>query len=153
MSRPTPISDLESHTGYWLRLVSNHVSHAFRLKMESSGVTVAEWVVMRAMFDADGLHPSELAESLSLTRGAVSKLCDRLAVKGFVMCKSEKHDRRYQVLHLTAAGRKLVPTLAALADQNDKEFFGHLGRKEQALLVATLKAIVRGRDLKGAPVD
>lgn len=147
------VSNLESHAGYWLRLVSNHVSHAFRLKVESRGVTVAEWVVMRALFDSGGVNPSQLAESIGLTRGAVSKLVDRLAAKGFVACRSEKQDRRFQVVNLTAAGRGLVPTLATLADQNDREFFGHLSAARRTELVATLKSIVQHRDLKGAPVE
>ena len=148
-----PISTLESHAGYWLRLVSNHVSHAFRLKVEDRGVTVAEWVVMRALLESKDVNPSQLAESLGLSRGAVSKLVDRLAVKGLVACRSEKRDRRYQMVNLTASGRKLVPALAALADENDREFFGHLGAKEQTELVATLRAIVQSRGLKGVPVE
>ena len=148
-----PISALESHTGYWLRLVSNHVSHAFRLKMEARGVTVAEWVVMRGLLDDKDVNPSHLAESLGLSRGAVSKLVDRLAVKGFVACRSEKRDRRYQMINLTASGRRLVPGLAALADQNDREFFGHLGAKEQTRLVGILQGIVQSRGLKGVPVE
>ena len=35
---------LENHTGFWLRFVSNHVSHGFARKVAGSGVTVAEWV-------------------------------------------------------------------------------------------------------------
>lgn len=148
-----PISTLESHAGYWLRLVSNHVSHAFRLKVEARGVTVAEWVVMRALFEDKDVNPSQSAKSLGLSRGAVSKLVDRLAAKGFVACRSENRDRRYQVVNLTASGRTLVPSLAALADQNDREFFGHLEAKERTELVAILKGIVRRKELKGAPVE
>lgn len=148
-----PISNLESHVGYWLRFVSNHVSHAFRLKMESHGVTVAEWVVMRALFDSDGVNPSQLAESIGLTRGAVSKLVERLSAKGFVACRSEKLDRRYQIVKLAASGRRLVPILATLADQNDQEFFGHLDAQERVGLIAALKAIVDRHKLKGIPVQ
>ena len=41
------ISTLEDHAGYWLRFVSNHVSHAFMQKVEAKGVTVAEWARLR----------------------------------------------------------------------------------------------------------
>jgi hypothetical protein len=75
-------SGLEDHLGYWLRVVSNRVSHAFKVKVEQRGVTVAEWVVLRALYERDGVKPSELASKLGLTRGAISKLVDRLAAKG-----------------------------------------------------------------------
>ena len=80
----TDVSSLESHTGFWLRFVSNHISHGFARKLIGSGVTVAEWVVLRQMFDAGEMAPSRLASSCSLTRGAVSKLIDRLFHKGLV---------------------------------------------------------------------
>ena len=75
---------LTSHMGYWLRYVSNHVSHAFARKLEGHDVTVAEWVVLRELFDGENIAPSRLAEKLGLTRGAISKLADRLIDKGLV---------------------------------------------------------------------
>lgn len=111
------VSSLEAHLGYWLRFVSNHVSHAFKVKVERHGVTVAEWVVMRALFDEDGIKPSELSEKIGLTRGAISKLLDRLANKNLVIIRGDAVDRRAQAITLSASGRRLVPKLAALADE------------------------------------
>jgi DNA-binding MarR family transcriptional regulator len=150
---PHITSNLESHLGYWLRFVSNHVSHAFRLKVESYGVTVAEWVVLRALFDSDAVNPSQIAGKIGLTRGAISKLVDRLVGKRFVLCRTEKTDRRYQTVTLSASGRKLVPVLAKLADQNDQEFFSHLSEQERAGLFAVLRNIVQTRGLKSIPVE
>ena len=147
------VSDLEAHLGYWLRAVSNHVSHAFKARVETHGVTVAEWVVLRALFDGDGIKPSELATKLGMTRGAISKLVDRLVAKDLVSVRSDARDGRAQVITLRASGRRLVPTLAALADDNDAEAFGHLGRQQRARLLATLQTIVAHLGLRGAPVD
>ncbi|MEI9903207.1 MAG: hypothetical protein WDN06_03970 [Asticcacaulis sp.] len=47
----TSPSHLEAHLGYWMRFVSNHVSQAFARKVEAHGVTVAEWVVLRELFE------------------------------------------------------------------------------------------------------
>ena len=94
MTKPESISSLDAHAGYWLRWVSNHVSHAFKLKVEAHGVTVAEWVVLRQLFDAGETHPSQLAENLGMTRGAISKLVDRLVAKGHVVRTAGEDDRR-----------------------------------------------------------
>jgi DNA-binding MarR family transcriptional regulator len=156
-ARRTPedagVSGLEAHLGYWLRAVSNHVSHAFQTKVERQGVTVAEWVVLRALFEGDGIKPSELAAKIGLTRGAVSKLVDRLAAKELVSVHSDIRDGRAQIVTLRAAGRRLVPKLAALADQNDAEAFGHLDPAQRASLLATLHGLVEHLGLGGAPVD
>lgn len=147
------VSELEAHLGYWLRAVSNHVSHAFKIKVERHGVTVAEWVVLRALFDADGIKPSELATTLGLTRGAISKLVDRLVTKDLVSVRPDERDARAQLVTLEAAGRRMVPKLAALADENDAEAFGHLEPEQRAALLATLRSLVEHLGLRGAPVD
>lgn len=147
------VSDLEVHLGYWLRAVSNHVSQTFKQKVERHGVTVAEWVVLRALFEQDGVKPSELAATLGLTRGAISKLIDRVAAKGIVSVRNDVRDRRAQFVTLKASGRRLVPTLAALADENDAEAFGHLEPEQRAALLATLRRIAEHLGIRGAPVD
>jgi DNA-binding MarR family transcriptional regulator len=148
-----PASDLTSHLGYWLRYVSNHVSQAFARKVEAHGVTVAEWVLMRQLLDEEALAPSRLAERMGMTRGAVSKLADRLIAKSLLARASNPADGRAQTLSLTRAGRSMVPKLAALADANDAEFFDHLAPNERAALQRTLCEIVEKRGLKSLPVD
>ena len=147
------ISRLEAHLGYWLRFVSNHVSHAFSLKLAARDVTVAEWVVLRELFEQDSAVPSELAARIGLTRGAISKLTDRLAAKSLVARGSDGKDRRYQTLALTPKGRALTPALSELADRNDEEFFGHLSGAERARLEGAMKEIVRRRGLRNLPID
>jgi DNA-binding MarR family transcriptional regulator len=146
------VSDLRSHTGFWLRFVSNHVSHSFARKLIGSGVTVGEWVVLREMFDASATSPSALAAATGLTRGAISKLIERLVQKDLVTRAEAAGDRRFQDVRLTAAGRSLVPSLAALADQNDEEFFSQLPEAERDRLVATLKKLVAAHKLKQIPI-
>lgn len=153
MAKRVAISRLEDHVGYWLRFVSNHVSHAFTLKVEAQGVTVAEWVLMREMHQQGTANPSQLADGLGMTRGAISKLVERLCGKGLVERSVSTEDRRYQSVVLTAAGLKLVPILARLADQNDREFFGELEAKQQANLVGLLRDIVQRHGWKETPVD
>jgi DNA-binding MarR family transcriptional regulator len=145
-------SPLQAHLGYWLRFVSNHVSHAFGLKLAARDVTVAEWVTMRELFEAPAVAPSALAERMGMTRGAISKLAERLIDKGLIARTESEEDRRWQTLALTAKGRALVPALAALADRNDEEFFGCLSPAARAAVEAAMKEIVRRRGLRAVPV-
>ena len=151
--RASAVSALDAHLGYWLRCVSNYVSHAFKLRVEARGVTVAEWVVLRALFDHDGITPGELAEKLGLSRGAVSKLIQRLTAKHLVSSRRVEGDRRSLSIALCASGRALVPSLAKLADENDAAAFGHLSARERAELRALLESIARRHGLDGAPID
>lgn len=148
-----PVSDLQSHLGFWLRLVSNHVSHAFAAKLLASDVTVAEWVVLRQMYGGEEMAPSQLADITGLTRGAASKLIDRLVSKELVTRQERQEDRRYQRIRLTTAGRRLVPRLGAIADENDRAFFAHLTLEERGMLTTLLKKLVTAHHLYKLPIE
>lgn len=153
MTPRRPPSQLEDHLGYWLRFVSNHVSQAFTRKVEAQGVTVAEWVLLRELFQAGPVNPSQLALNLGLTRGAVSKLVDRLHGKKLVEITHSREDRRCQTVATTPAGKKLVPHLAKLADENDREFFGHLTAAQRTTLSQLLQDIVLRNGWKDVPTS
>lgn len=147
------VSDLDTHLGYWLRVVSNHVSHAFQRSLAAQGVSVAEWVVLRALFDEEAVAPSQVAERLGMTRGAISKLIDRLTAKSLVQKAPSTRDRRYQSVALTATGRALVPALAALADENDRVFFAALSATEHQTLLRLLQKLVQTHNFTHVPTD
>jgi len=147
-------SKLTTHIGYWMRLVSNNVSHAFARKLEASGVTVAEWVILREMYGGDDTtSPGVVAELTGLTRGAVSKLMSRLLEKGLVTRKESAGDRRYQDVELTAKAKTVVPKLATLADQNDDEFFNCLNKVERSQLKTLLRKLADHHPLKTVPTE
>jgi DNA-binding MarR family transcriptional regulator len=149
----SPVAPLTAHLGYWLRYVSNQVSHSFARAIEARGVTVAEWVVLRELHDEVALPPSRLADRLGLTRGAVSKLAERLVAKALITRTADESDGRAQKLALTDQGRRLVPELAALADANDAHFFSHLTPEQRANLEALLRDIVARHGLNTIPID
>ena len=140
-------SPLEAHLGYWLRFVSNQVSAGFQQAVEASGVSVTDWVALRTLFDAEGAdNPAThatLTQSLGMTKGAVSKVVARLEDKGLVARTDALQDARSHTLSLTPAGRALVPVLAAKADANDEQFFGHLPAAERQRLAHLLQEMVR----------
>lgn len=147
------ISDLDAHLGFWLRTVSNHVSQAFAGKLAARGVTVAEWVVLRRLHGNEPTPPSRLADEIGLTRGAITKLADRLIGKSLVVRAADPRDGRAQTLALTGLGRALVPELAVLADRNDADMFGHLTEAERDTLLQLLKRLVERGRMTAMPLD
>src|ERR1700754_1612648 len=135
-------AELTDHVGYWLRTVFNHVSHSFARKLAAKHVTVAEWVVMRMLWGTAPMVPSQLADEMGTTRGAISKLADRLIDKSLIAREPSLDDARSQTLKLTKQGQALVPQLAALADLNEVECFAHLSARDKKDLQRILKQTV-----------
>jgi DNA-binding MarR family transcriptional regulator len=153
MPSPPPVPDLTAHLGFWLRTVSNHVSHAFAGKLAGKGVTVAEWVTMRALYGAAPTPPSRLAEAMGMTRGAITKLADRLIAKSLVVRRANRDDGRAQTLALTERGRALLPQLATLADRNDAEFFNCLSAAERETMTLLLQRLIAQGGMTTLPID
>ena len=151
-SSPAP-STLEAHLGFWLRYVSNHVSARFASLLEARGSSVTEWVALRTLYDPRQATHAALIQALGMTKGATSKVISRLEAKGLVRRQAAEGSGREQVLVLTRKGADLVPRLAAMADENDAHFFGHLPARQHASLMQTCTALVEHHALKGPPVS
>ena len=149
----SPVSTLDSHLGFWLRYVSNHVSARFAALVEAEGASVTEWVALRTLYDRPQTTHAELIQALGMTKGAASKVITRLEEKGLARRELAEGSGREQVLQLSARGRALVPRLAALADQNEEHFFGHLAARERQALMQSFQALAAHHGLSEVPVD
>jgi len=116
-------------------------------------VTVAEWVVMRTLYGKAPMAPSRVAAQIGMTRGAITRLADRLIEKSLIVRTASADDGRAQTLALTKRGMELVPRLAALADRNDEEFFDHLSADERKRLERLLKGLVERCRMTATPID
>lgn len=107
------------------------------------------------MYSADvKISPSTVAEITGLTRGAVSKLIDRLLHKNLVTrTESTSGDRRYQEIKLTTSAIKLIPKLASIADENDEKFFSVLSDTERKNLMKTLIKLAEAHKLNTNPIE
>lgn len=149
-SRP---SALDAHLGYWLRLVSNEVSHAFERALRKRDISVAEWVALNQLATATGLTPATLAAAMGMTRGAISKILDKLSAKQLIARSVSALDNRVQILSLTTQGRRMLPQLTHIADANDALFFAALSAVEQAALRNLLRKVARTGQIVRIPVE
>ncbi len=152
-SRTQAVPQLESHLGYWLRRVSNAVSGAFSRALHEKQTSVAEWVLLRELHERGQTAPGELADSLGLTRGAVSKIVDKLDAKGWVQTDAKEGDSRFRLLSLTRAGRRNLPVLAEIADRNDARYFDCLSAKEKSVLRELLIKLADHHHINDVPTE
>lgn len=108
---------------------------------------------MRALYNQEPTPPSVLADRMGMTKGAISKLAERLVAKGLVERAESQEDKRAHKLSLTAEGQARLPILASLADSNDSEFFGVLTKEEHKALDRILRVLAERRGLKAIPVE
>lgn len=147
-------SDLEDHLGFWLRKLSNAVSGTFAARLERHDVSVPVWVVLRVLYDHSTLALKEIGARIGVDQGALSRMVERLVVRGLVLRSENPRSRREVAISLTEKGRKLVPKLAREADQNDQEFFGHLSDAQQQAFLGFIKTLLaaNGQSANSVPL-
>lgn len=145
-------SALETHLGYWLRLVSNEVSRAFERALQKRNISVAEWVALNQLAAGTGLTPAKLAATMGMTRGAISKVLEKLASKRLIARAISSRDNRVQILSLTGQARRLLPQLTSIADENDDRFFAALNSDEKAALRNLLRKLAGVHQISRVPV-
>ncbi len=146
-------SNFEDHLGYCLRKLSNQVSRAFAERVEKHNVSVANWVVLRLLFDHESLSLKEIVSHVGVDQGALSRMVERLVVRELVTRKESPCSRREVAISLTEAGRKLVPKLAREATENDRAFFNRMPEQQRRHLLSAIKTLLSLNPSNDIPLD
>ncbi|KRF20858.1 transcriptional regulator [Nocardioides sp. Soil797] len=85
------------------------------------------------------LSPTDLAASTMVTSGAITKRVDRLAARGLVERRADKHDGRARTIVLGPAGRKLIDRAVEAHYANEKRLIEGLADIDRARLVRILQ--------------
>jgi DNA-binding MarR family transcriptional regulator len=144
---------LQTHLGYWLRLVSNQVSGRFARALQERELSVAEWVALNQIGGGSAVSPADIATATGMTRGAISKVLDKLEHRKWLTRAVREQDHRAQLLTLTRPARRVLPELIGIADRNEAHFFGVLTTAEQSVLRTLLQKVAASHQLSTVPVD
>ncbi|GAA0519647.1 MarR family transcriptional regulator [Paractinoplanes deccanensis] len=93
--------------------------------------------------------PSQLAERLGLTRGALSARLAPLEGQGLIVRRGESADRRRVRVRLTAAGRAAFERQAEVENRGETALLAGLTPKERRTLAELLRKVVLGQGAAG----
>lgn len=155
MKNRASLSQLEDHIGYWLRCLSNFVHHNFAQRLERYDISVEQWVVLRTLFDKEGISLQDAAQLIGVDNSSLSRMIGRLVQKKLVIRNNHLQDRRTIVLSLSSKAKELVPLMAQEADKNDLEFFKVLNPAKKEIFLQIIKEILaeNGWDKEGRGKD
>lgn len=124
-----------------LRRTAALVAQRNAAALTGHGVTLAESTLLRTLRSLGAVSPSGLAVEMGVTRGAVTKLIDRLRAKRLVVrVAAGRDDRRYQTIALTGAGAVLAAHLSDVIAASEGAILGRLTAAERRDLDRLLRA-------------
>lgn len=73
------------------------------------------------LYEDGGLSQRDLASSLYLTKGAITKAITKLESNGYVTREKSTEDKRYFVLNLTEKGKGLISVMVEVNEKWENE--------------------------------
>jgi DNA-binding MarR family transcriptional regulator len=130
----------------WRAVVTSHAAVTERVQRALAAADLPPlswfellWAVKRS---PDGRpRMSKLAEWLTLSRGGITKLVDRLVEAGYLTRVSCPEDRRGLQAELTPAGERMLDEMQAVYRAEVERHFSTLSGEEAKLVRATLQKV------------
>ncbi|SIQ72242.1 MarR family winged helix-turn-helix transcriptional regulator [Pseudacidovorax sp. RU35E] len=130
---------LDNQLCFALYSASLSMTRLYKPLLDELALTYPQYLVMLALWEADGVTVSELGTRLSLDSGTLTPLLKRLEATGYLTRMRDVADERRVLIRLTAEGRALraravqVPQCLLAASQCSLEELSQLTRQLQAL--------------------
>ncbi len=106
------------------------VEHVYDHAVAPLGLTVLEWYVLRALYEHDGQHATELAHAIGRAPTSFTPILDKLERKEVVERRPDPKDRRAIHVYLTAKGRHLRRDITVTAKDVDAHMQDLMSQKE-----------------------
>ncbi|MBZ0308388.1 MAG: MarR family transcriptional regulator [Anaerolineae bacterium] len=97
------ITTLRFNGSVWcnLDIALRNLDQVFGQVVQPLGLTVIEWYILRALYEHDGQHASELARAVGRAATSFTPNLDKLQNKGLVERRADPADRRAVRIYLT----------------------------------------------------
>jgi DNA-binding MarR family transcriptional regulator len=130
----------------WRAVVTSHAAVTERVQraLIAADLPPLSWFeLLSAVKRSPGGRPrmSDLAEYLTLSRGGITKLVDRLQEAGYLERVSCPTDRRTLYAELTPAGEKMLTEMAAVYEAELERHLRTLTAGEAELIKAALEKV------------
>lgn len=147
MNTNKSIKTLRFNGSLWcnLDIALRNLDQVFGQVVQPLGLTVIEWYILRALYDQDGQHASELAKAVGRAATSFTPNLDKLQNKGLIERRADPADRRAVRIFLTKAGRECetaVNESAADIDQRLAKAFPQAEYETFQAVLANLQTLV-----------
>ncbi|KAB2822892.1 MAG: MarR family transcriptional regulator, partial [Candidatus Dadabacteria bacterium] len=119
-------SNLRFNGSLWcnLDIALRNIDQIYSQSVESLGLTVIEWYILRALYEQDGQHASELARAVGRAATSFTPILDKLQHKDMIQRRPDPADRRAVRIYLTDKAQEYRQRVAETADQIEKSIHG-----------------------------
>ena len=135
--------DPESSLGFLLNDVSRLLRRNFNRRVQTLGLTQAQWRVLAQLSRNEGINQAGLADLLEVRPITLARLIDRLEKAGWVERRNNPDDRRACRLYLTDRAVPLIKNMQEMGAKTIAEALVGFSPSAEAEFIENLSAIKR----------
>lgn len=145
MSNATPsvLDELcTGELGFLVTSVRNGIHENLDRELSPLQITVQQYVVLNCLVKGWGRTLSDFCRVLAYDSGAMTRLLDRIAAKGFIRRVENVADRRSSLIELTEQGKAAFPQARQVTEVAFRRLLGGFSEAEAELLQKLLSRIL-----------
>ncbi len=104
-----------------LDIALRNLDQLFNRAIQPLGLTIIEWYILRALYERDGQHASELARAVGRAATSFTPNLDKLQQKGYIERRPDPTDRRAVHIYLTDLAEQHRKDVLGAANEIDYE--------------------------------
>jgi DNA-binding MarR family transcriptional regulator len=104
----------QTSVGYLIKRAQSLMWDVMEPVLEARGFTFIQYQILARLRDGIAVNPKDLCAQFRHNSGALTRVIDQLAERGFLVRARRDRDRRKVELELTPAGREVVERLIPL---------------------------------------
>jgi MarR family transcriptional regulator for hemolysin len=131
----------EENIGLLIHDVGRLLRVLYDRQMASIGLTRSQWLLLTYLYFKDGINQTELASLMDMEKAPLSRLLDRMEIKGWIIRKNETKDRRIKNIYLSESVKPFVSSLREKAARYRKDSLSILSDKELSKLRDLLQVL------------
>jgi MarR family transcriptional regulator, organic hydroperoxide resistance regulator len=117
------VSMLRFNGSVWcnLDIALRNLDQVFGRIVQPLGLTIIEWYILRALYERDGQHASELARAVGRAATSFTPNLDKLQEKGLIERRPDPSDRRAVHIYLTRQAEQYREDILESAERIDQQ--------------------------------
>jgi len=122
MNKTVP-TQLRFNGSIWcnLDIALRNLDQLFGRIVQPLGLTIIEWYILRALYERDGQHASELARAVGRAATSFTPNLDKLQDKGLIERRPDPSDRRAVHIYLTETAQRYRKEIMESAERIDSQ--------------------------------
>lgn len=140
---PSVLDDLcTGELGFLVTSVRNGIHEALDRELAPLQITTQQYVVLNCIVKGWGRTLSDFCRVLAYDSGAMTRLLDRIAAKGFIRRVENATDRRSSLIELTEMGQAAFPQARRATEVAFRRLLGGFSEAEADVLQKLLSRIL-----------